>query len=231
MAIGDTLSQLGVNIGEGGIVDFSFIADLIIFLIVAALCGGLAYWYAMNKSWNKTIVKYREINGRTVRVGVEKAKEVELPNTSVRALFLKNSKVYLPRPSIESGKEEYLYFIRNDGEWLNVGLDNVNEKMAKIGLKYDHTDMRMANAALKKLVDRSYKKTNWLKEWAPYIGFASIILMLGIAGYLVMDKAAEVNSSAAATVDVLGDITESMKSILISIDNIQSSSGARSAGG
>ena len=42
----------------------------------------------------------------------------------------------MPRPSIESGKEEYLYFIRNDGEWLNVGLDNVNEKMAKIGLLY-----------------------------------------------------------------------------------------------
>jgi len=163
-------------------------------------------------------------------VGIEKAKEIVLPGTSVRAFYLKNSKFFLPRPSIESSQDEYCYFIREDGEWINVGIANVNLELKQLDLKYDHTDMRMANAALKRLVDKSYKKLNWVKEWAPYIGFAVIIIMLAIAGYLVMGEAAKVTGAAARNVDALAEITEVMKDLLGNINNIASTSGVRAAG-
>lgn len=231
MAFSDTLSELGVEIGgESGIISFSFLGDIIIFAFLGCFAAGFTYWYTNKKSYNKTIVKFREINGMTRRVGMEKAKEITLEGTSVRAYYLKKSKFFIPRPSIESAENEFWYFIRNDGEWLNIGMENVNEKMDTLGLKFDHTDMRMANAALKRLVDKSYKKSNFLKEWAPYIGFAVIILMVGISGYLVIGEASKVVGAAAGNIETLNEITKTMNDILSNMNNIASSSGVRTAG-
>ncbi len=231
MAFSDTLNQLGVEIGgESGIISFSFLGDIVIFIILAIIAGGFTFWYTNKKSYNKTIVKFREINGRTTRVGVEKAKEITLEGTSVRAYYLKSSKFFIPRPSIESAENEFWYFIRNDGEWLNIGLENINEKMDTLGLKFDHTDMRMANAALKRLVDKSYKKSNFLKEWMPYIGFSIIIIMVGISGYLVIGEASKVMGGAAANIEALAEITKTMNEILSNMNNIASSSGVRTSG-
>ncbi len=230
MAVSDFLGQLGLEVGaDSGMFSFNFVGDILIFFILCVVAGGFTYWYISKKSYNKTIVKFREINGITRRVGIEKAMELVLPNTSVRAYLLKKSKFYMPRPSIETGENEFWYFIREDGEWVNVGLANLNKELKQLGLHYDHTDMRMANAALKRLVDKSYKKINWLKEYAPYIGFAVIILMLAISGYLVMGEAAKITSATAGNVEALKDITITMGDILSNINNIASSSGVRAA--
>lgn len=231
MAASDFLGQLGVNVDAGGgIISFNSIGDIVIFLLLCVVAGGFTYWWLMRKTYNKQIVKFREINGVTRRVGIEKAKEIVLPGTSVRAFYLKNSKFYIPRPSIETGTNEFWYFIREDGEWVNVGLANLNTELKQLGLHYDHTDMRMANAALKRLVDKSYKKLNWLKEYAPYIGFAVIIIMLAIGGYMVMGESAKIVSAASSNVEALAKITETMNSVLGKISNIASSSGVAAAG-
>lgn len=230
MAASDFLEQVGVTVdGSGGFLSFNWVGDIIIFLIVCILVGIFTYWYLNKKAWNKTIIKFREVNGITRRVGVEKAKEITLPGTSVRAFFLKQSQFFMPRPSIETGQDEYWYFIRNDSEWINVGLTNVNKELSKLGLGFDHTDMRMANAALKRLVDKSYKKTNWLKEYAPYIGFAVIILMVAIGGYMVMGESAKIVGAAASNIETLNEITQTMNDILSNMNNIASGSGVQRA--
>jgi hypothetical protein len=230
MGVGDFLGKLGVDIDpSGGFLGFNFLGDVLIFLILCVLAIVVTYFILQRKSYNKTIVKFKEINGITRRVGMEKAKEIVLPGTSVRAFFIKRSKFFIPRPSRETGDNEFWYFIRNDGEWVNVGLANLNKELKELGLHYDHTDMRMANAALKRLVDKSYKKTSWLKEYAPYIGFAVIIIMLAIGGYLVMGESAKVVGSTSSNVEALARITETMDGILGKLNNIVSSSGVTPA--
>ncbi len=225
MTAHDILGQLGVDVDIG----FGWIGDIVIFLVVAALIGVATFIYASKKSYNKSIIKYREIDGITRKTGTERAKEIVLPGTSVRAFYLKSSGFFIPRPSIETGINEYWYFVRKDGEWMNIGIENVNEKLKELGLHFDHTDMRMANAALKRLVDKSYKKINWLKEYAPYIGFGVIIIMVSVGGYLVMGESSKVVSAAALNVEALAKITETMNSLLGNINNIASSSGVSTA--
>lgn len=230
-AINDLLGNLGVdtdlNIGAGIGSIFSNFMILFLFLIAGGL---VTYWYISKKSYNKTIHIFEDVNNSPAPMGQDKAKEITLPFTSVRAFYLKNRKIYLPRASIQTGKNNYWYFIREDGEWVNVTLESLNTKLKQLRIKYDHTDMRMANASLKKLVEKNYKKLNWLKEYAPYIGFAIIIIMLGIGGYLTMSEANKVVSSASANVETLGSIAEHLDNILVNIDKISSTSGIRDAG-
>ena len=173
---------------------------------------------------------FEEIAGQAVPVGIDTAKEIILPNTSIRAIYLRKRKVYLPRPSIQTGKGHYWYFIRKDGEWNNVGLQNLNKELDKLKIHYDHTDMRMANASLKKLVEKNYKKLNWLKEYAPYIAIGILILILGISAFLVLNQANKNLAGMNTVAEKNAEITGALENILVSMDNICAGSGIRSVG-
>ena len=190
MAFSDLLAQAGIKLPEGaGGVTGNFLWAFIFFIVFGGLVTGIAIYISSRKQYNRHIHIFEEIAGKAVPVGIDKAKEVTLPFTSIRAFFLKKKRVYLPRPSIQTGKGHYWYFIRKDGEWINVGLENLNKTMDTLKIHYDHTDMRMANASLKKLVEKNYKKLNWLKEYAPYIAIGILILLLGITVFIVLNQA------------------------------------------
>ncbi len=205
----------------------SLIPGIVGFVFLAILVGVVTFYFANKRAYCNTIEILGEINGITVPLGLDKAREVTLPRTSVRAFLLKKRKFYLPRPSIQTGKQNYMFFIRKDGEWVNVGYSNLNEEMKALKLNYDHTDMRMANASLKRLVDDSYKKINWIKEYAPYIAIGILVLLLGISSYINTKEMGTVASTfnAASTSNSL--IVDDLREILQTMDNICASSGVR----
>jgi len=203
----------------------------IIFLIFCGVIGIAVYFWYDRKQYNKTIEIFEEINGIPMKVGTDKAREVILPHTSVRAFVLYKRGFYLPRPSIQTGINNYWYFVRDDGEWLNIGLTNLNSELTKLGIKYDHTDMRFSNASVKKLVEKNYLKTKWWKEYAPYIGFGIIILLLGVAAFLVTRDLGGVLSGLQSNLAEQAKVTESLGKLAEAIANLKGgSSGLVSAG-
>ena len=232
MGIAEVLGSVGVKLPEsvsgGGI--GNFISALIFFIVFAFLVGGITYYISSRKKYNKKIHMFEEIAGQAVPVGIDTAKEIILPNTSIRAIYLRKKKVYLPRPSIQTGVGHYWYFIRKDGEWNNVGLQNLNKALDKLNLHYDHTDMRMSNASLKKLIEKNYKKLNWLKEYAPYIAIGILILILGISAFLVLNQANKNLAGMNFAAEKNAEVTAALQQILVSMDSICASSGIRSVG-
>ena len=230
MALSDFIGQFGAEVGVGGGAVNNFLYGFIVFIVIAIAVGVGSYLSANKRAYSKKIHIFGEISGNPAPLGEDLAREVTLPFTSVRAFYLKKGKLFLPRPSIQIGKDHFWYFIRDDGEWVNIGMSNLNEEMTKLNIKYDHTDIRMANAYLKKLVEKNYKKINWLKEYAPYIGFAILILMMGVSMFLVMGEAGKVVSGTAGNVENLEKITASLDRILSNMDKITVSSGIREVG-
>lgn len=227
------LDQMGVSFGENGF-NISWVGNLIIVIFLLGLVGFAVYIYLNNKSYNKKLHVFRNINGRPTPVGVERAREITLPFTSTKAFQVKKGGFFLPRPSIETHKNNYWFMIRDDGEWVNIGLESFNDKLKAMNMFFDHGDMRMANAALKKLVERNYKKTNWIKEWAPFIGFGMIILMLGIGGYLFSKEMGSVLGGLQNSVVSQQETAAVYERILLGIDGagglLQPSSGLQDAG-
>lgn len=231
MALSDALQKIGVGFSsETGAKVGTLLSQSMIFLIVAVLVAIITYFIISRRAYNKTIHLFEEINGQTVPMGEDKARQIVLPFTSVRAFYLRKAKIYIPRPSKQTGKNHYWFYIRDDGEWMNVIPSNVNKEMKELKLKYDHTDMRMANASLKKLVEKNYKKSNWLKEYAPYIGFGILILMLGIVGFLIFGEAGKALGGISDNIANLAKVTEQVARLLSGTENIVSGSGIQPAG-
>lgn len=231
MAIGDILGKAGIDIGGAGGSFGGLLNNLLVggaFFVLASLVIGIFVVLRYNrKQYSNHIDIFTEIGGVTSPSGQDVAKEIILPNTSIRAFLLKKRGFFLPRPSIQTGKNHYWYFIRDDGEWINVGLANLNKEMKDLGLKYDHTDMRMQNASLKKLIDQNYKGSQWLKEYAPYIAIAILILILGIGGFLFMTGAKDVVSGLASAVKTQDETVREIGRLLSSAEKIYTTSGIR----
>ena len=231
MGVGDVLEQAGLELPEGlGSGAGGFIQAFLFLLILSFLVGGIVWYVTSKKQYNKHIHIFEEINGKAVPTSLDKAKEILLPNTSIRAYYLRKKKVFLPRPSIQTGIGHYWFFIRNDGEWINVGLENLNTKLNELKIHYDHTDMRMANAALKKLIEKNYKKLNWVKEFAPYIALGILILLLSVAAFLVINQANKATSALATTAETNKLVLEGLLDVLQSMDRITTGSGIKAAG-
>lgn len=230
MAIGDILGDIGLELPEGiGSSVGDFVQGLIFLIIMGVVVAGIVYYFANRKQYNKTIHIFEEIAGKAVPVRIDKAKEIVLQNTSIRAYYLQKGKVFLPRPSIQTGIGHYWFFIRKDGEWINVGLENLNEKLNELKIHYDHTDMRMANASLKKLIEKNYKKLNWLKEYAPYIAIGMLILLLGITAFLIINQVKPISSSFTAAASANEIVATKLAEVVASMDNICTGSGIRGA--
>ena len=227
MALTDFLSDL--NIGGGNFLGATgtLLTGLIIIIFIAIAVGLFTFFFAQKRAYSKRIIIWRNVGGSAQIVDEDKAREINLPNTSTRALQLKRNKFILPRPSIEVKKDLIFYFIRNDGEWLNIGIQDLDVALLKLNLRFDHSDMRMANASLKKLVEKNYRKLSFLKEYAPYIGFAVIILMISIGAFLFFREASVVVGGLAEAGKQLAEVIETEKEILQSLDNMLSTSGAR----
>ena len=230
MGFTDLLAQAGIKLPEGvGSGAGNFVWGLIFFIVLAGVVTGIVLLLSSRKQYNKHIHMFEEVAGKAIPIGVDTAREIILPFTSIRAFHLKKMKVYLPRPSIQTGKGHYWYFIRKDGEWINIGLENLNKTMDNLKIHYDHTDMRMANASLKKLIEKNYKKLNWIKEYAPYIAIGILILLLGITAFLVVNQANKIVDGLNSGIKINNEVIESLESILSSMDRICSGSGIRSA--
>jgi len=225
MEFGNLLNSAGIDLpnissGAGG-----FVKGILIFLLVGMIIAIATYFFSKNKSYNKHIHIFEEVNGIAIPSGTDKAREIQLPGTSMKVFLLKKRKYYLPRPSKQTGINHYWYFVRSDGEWINIGLKNLNEELTKLNISYDHTDMRIQNAALKKLVEKNYSKTSWLKEYAPYIAIGILILLLGVVFFLIIDKTGKVLGILGSGMEVNAELVETSKDLLESVNNICSGSG------
>lgn len=227
MALDEVTGGLGLGIDVGSILSGAgnLATGFVIFLIIALATGIITYYFVQKKHYNKEIHVWEEVNGVTAPMFDDKAREIVLPNTSVRAYLLKKMKIYLPRPSKQFGKGHYIFYIRKDGEWVNVLPSNINTDMVTLKLDFDHADMRLSNASIKKLVEKNYKKLNWIKEYAPYIAIGILILMLGITFFLLLNKASIISGQLVSGIKAQGETINALNEILKSLDNLKSSSG------
>lgn len=230
MAAGDFLSSLGLSEDISfGSLGGNFLYNLAIFFIIAMAVGIITYFVMSRKSYTKKLVSFKRVGGVPVRVGFVMAREITLPFTSVKA-FQTSKGAFFPRPSIEMAKDEFWYWVKPDGTLINFGLEDFDAKMKRLKIYADHSDARLQNASLKKLVEKNYKKGNWLKEYGPMIAFGFLIFILGLVSYLLLTEAGKLSGSMSSVAEGLKDSVEAMNGILNSLETLETQSGLREIG-
>lgn len=187
--IGNTLSQAGISIPK---ISGSAIMTWGIIIIGAILvASGVAfgiYWLMDYLRWNKNVVLFRKVSNRIIPLVNDKAMFQRVGTSGDYWLKTKKLKKTLPRPKIEMGKNTYWYYEREDGEWINFELSDIDSQMKKAGVYYVDEDMRLQRLGIQKnLKERLMKETFWQK-YGTTIMLIIFVLIVTIALVVLFQK-------------------------------------------
>lgn len=214
-----------------GVSSTFFWITLLIIIFFFLIIGGVGIILLIRYlQFNKKIQIWEERNNQMEYIGKDRAKEIKYNIYGDTVFVLKKRKKFLPRGEIKSGRNVYLYCIREDGEWVNFSLESVNQKLKDAGVKFIHPDMRAFKSGTAKIIKDSYQKKSFLKEWAPIIVPIIFFVIVGIALYFVVDRIVASENNLLEMTKASKEVMQLAKEVLTAVNNIKSGSGYAPAG-
>jgi len=207
----------------------SFVAWVIIFIVVCIAVGFGTYWYMNRKKFNKDVVIFEKVNGRFEPIGKDKAMEMKVGTGGDTMFVFRKSKQYEPRPSIQTGRNTYWFFRKEDGELINFGLADMDEQMRELDAHFLDKEMRYARAGLQKNLKDRYDKIGFWEKYGGLVAYIGLIAIVGIMTFLLFDKYIELADTVNTSIEASRKVMELAKEILGNVDTIQGGSGIKPA--
>lgn len=182
------LNPIG-KIGGGGGGNFGMIV-LVIFIAIFILgfAGFLIYMSSVKKQYNIGIRVFRNVGNVPSEVAYFRAREIAFgmagdklwkvsPNTTM-GMMTKVVK-WLPVGKFQTKANEFWYWIRSDGEWINYRQQDLDLVSRRMNVKFVQEDMRLQRLATDKLLEQRLMQKSFWDKWGNTI--MTIILFLVIA--------------------------------------------------
>lgn len=199
---------------------------IIIALLLLSMGVGVFFWIR-SRRFNKKIVIFEKINGVFQPTGNDRATELKYSTGGDTVFYLLKKRKYIPNPSIQTGNRTYWYFVRSDGEWINFGLEDLDEMSKKVGAQFLDKEMRYARTQIQRGLKERYDKPGFWQQYGLLIFSLAYIALIGIMSWLLFDKFLDVASATNNGVEVAGQVMEQVKQVLGSLDNVCGGSGLR----
>lgn len=215
MASAVNLGQLNpfakINLGQGS----SFATILLIFFIavvILGLIGGLIYFSSVKKQYWIRIHVFRLVGNVPTRVAIYCAKEVpfgmagdKLWRVAPLGLISKAFKVikWLPVGKLQTARNEFWYWIREDGEWINFIQSDIDEISKKAGVKFVKEDMRLQRLATERLLEQRLMNKSFWEKWGTVIMTVIFFLVIAVCMVVIFYQFSKVIEKLSPLLDVM----------------------------
>jgi len=169
----------GFDIGIGNIGNAFLIIFVAIFII--GLVALLIYMVQNKKAYKHIIPVYKKIGNNVIRVAIFRAKDYKIGNAGDMLWFVAKAKKFIPPATIQTAPREYSHFEREDGEWINIAMPDIDLDLKKFGVKYVHQDMRANRIAISNLLEQRFTKKSFWDKWGNLIMNIIMYLVIAIA--------------------------------------------------
>lgn len=181
---GDILGALGIN--SGGMADVGKVVLIVVICVVVVAMIGFIYLIRYKKKQFKYIIPlYARIGNVPTRIGTYKAKDVPVGKAGDKLWFVAGLKKYIQVANIQTAKNEFWHWLREDGELINFGLDDLDETSKKMGVKFIHQDMRMQRLATDKLLEQRFLQKSFWEKWGMVIGYIIFFLLITVSVVII----------------------------------------------
>ncbi len=211
----------------------SIVSGLTIFFIIVFLgivASVILFWYMSGKKYNKRIVIFENVDGQFKVTRKEWAAEIRLGASGDTIFYWRGAKAHRPPGLLQTGPNIFWYFKRSDGEYINFGLEDLNQKMREMGANFLTQEVRYARTGLQKNLKDSYDKPKWWEKHGAMVLFMGMIIVFGFSMWFAFDKFVEVISTQSQLTDKIAAFMDQSNDLLSKLDNIQGGSGVQPAG-
>jgi hypothetical protein len=212
--IAGQLASAGVSVPDVSVVH-QYAMYALYFMIGVIVCAGAGYFiwkYIEEKKWNIDLKLFRKVNGVYVPIGDLKAQIQRVGKAGDTWLVVKNGK-RLPRPKIWIGINKVWYCEREDGEWINFRLGDIDMQMKEAKAYYVEEDMRLQRLGIQKNLEERFVKEGF---WAKYgqtimtIIFCLLVTICLVVLFQKFDGLTKAFVSASASVEHMAQSVELM---------------------
>lgn len=188
---GDIIEGIGLggfNIGTIGTV---FIWIFVIIFIVGIIAG-ICIWLYTRKLYSQEIWVFGKVGGVPMLKYMDKGRLMPFGMAGDRLLRLKKSKKFLPPPRIQMGKKIWWFYEREDGEFINFSLEDLDDRQKKAGAYYVDTDMRMQRLGIEKNLRERMEKKGFFEKYGQTIAGVIFVIMVTVSLVVLFSKLKDV---------------------------------------
>ena len=181
------------NLGGGSISTYGSVA-LIVTIVIAilGLVGFLVYWRTVKKSYWIKIHVFRLIGNIPTRVAIYSAREIpfgmagdKLWKVAPSGMWKIKAIKWLSVGKIQTAPREFWYYIREDGEWINFALKDLNKVSKDAGIRFVTEDMRLQRLATERLLEQRLMKKSFWDQWGSTIMLVILFLVMAVSMVII----------------------------------------------
>jgi len=205
-----TIPSLGLS--TGGMASGLKFAGIV--LIVGCLTALIGYLVLDFLKYNKKVVIFRKVGSQIVPAVTDRGWFQRIGKAGDYWCKLKKSKKILPRPRIQIAKNEYWFYEREDGEWINFTLGDFDEQAKRMGAHMVDEDMRLHRIAIEKNLEQRYNKMSFFDKYGAVmfnIGAMIIVMVMLIILFEKMQESWTLASQMAAAVRDMAEQVANMQ--------------------
>jgi hypothetical protein len=114
----------------------------------------------------------------------------------------------LPRPKIEYMAGVFNYYEREDGEWINFGIEDIDIKMKLAKVHYLEEDMRLHRVGIQKNLEHRLQKEGFWQKWGGVITMAVFVILITICLIVLFNKLVVVSDSIGKMADAVAKLAD-----------------------
>lgn len=192
------------NFSVGGFSKIGSIGLIIVIVLVILGMGGFLIWFIMNKKRYKYVIPlYRKIGNQVIRVGFYRARDFPIGKAGDTLWFVAKAKKYIAPATLQTGKNEYPHYVREDGEWINFDMPDIDDQMKKADVHYIHQDMRSQRIAISQLLEQRLMQKGFWEKWGVVIGYVIFFMIITVAMIIIFYQWSNIADKVALMLDRL----------------------------
>ncbi len=223
----DQIASVLPNVSLAQIGNFAFLAivTVLVLIIVGSVVGIWMYFYINKKRFNKIIRIFEKVDGRYKPTISDRAMERKIGTGGDTVFYIQKLKKIVPIPSIQTGINTFWFAKREDGELINIGMEDIDLKLREAKVNYLDKETRYARASLQKLnKDRFNKETFWQKYGNAILSIVFIVVV-SVMLLLITSKLVELIGKIGAVTESSSAVMNKAVEVMSKLDNICSQSG------
>lgn len=218
---GFSLGGMFGNVGKGGgSGEFGMI--LLVFVIAVVVLGIIGFFIYMQNTKKQFYIKirvFRNVGNVPTEIGLFRAREIpfgmagdklwKVANNNAISMMFKVVK-WLPVGKVQTKPNEFWYWIRKDGEWINFSMDNLDTIAEKMNVKFVQEDMRLQRLATDKLLEQRLMEKSFWDKWGNTIMTVIFFLVIAVCMVIIFYQFSKILDKLAPLIEGLIRSNEQM---------------------
>lgn len=190
----------------------TWIVYFLIGILVAILVSIGIFLFIQNLKFNRKIVLFKKISGKTIPVGQDKGMLERVGIAGDSWLRTKKMKKIIPRPKIWVDKNTAWFFEREDGEWINFGIEDIDGAMKEAKAYYVDEDMRLQRLGIQRNLKDRFDKPGFWEKYGAQIMMVIFFLIVTICLIVIFNKMNDLIKALPQLASALRDLANAIAS-------------------